>query len=198
MRGTRRRTRRPAAAGSLPHRFHRHRGPRLAEPRARVCFCVLLQCLAGPHAGRAQERFYLPFELSQGIVFQSGLDPYTFSAQIHPSVGFGDDPTKFFVGTSAAAVYTNPDWAFEWGGRVAVHLAKFKKKPVAAGPSVSYATCRFVAEILADEWDLGRITGGVILDIWHGALEIAPRAGYDYRQEGPLLEIALGVELIRY
>jgi hypothetical protein len=130
------------------------------------------------------------------MVLEPGLDPYTFTAQMHPSLGLGDDPTKLFAGASLAAVYANPDWEFMWGGRLALHLATFRKKPVGAGPSVAYATCRVVADVLMDGADLGRISGGLILDIWHGALEITPRGGYDYRREGPVLELALGVELI--
>ena len=157
-------------------------------------FCALL--LHAPGAVWAEKSFSLPFELSQGLVFQPGVDPFAFSVQIHPSLGFGRAPAKHFIGVSGAAIYSNPEWVYWWGGRLAVHVKTFKKKPVSAGPNVKYATVRFVAEVLAQAGDLGRITGGWTLDIWHGALEITPRAGYDYRHEGPLLEVALGIDLI--
>jgi hypothetical protein len=156
--------------------------------------CALLLHLPG--ALWAEKSFSLPAELSQGLVFQPGLDPFTFSVQIHPGIAFGQAPAKHSIGLTGAAVYANPEWVYWWGGRLAVHVKTFKKKPVSAGPNVKYATVRFVAEVLAEELDVRRITGGWTLDIWHGALEITPRAGYDYRQEGPLLEVALGIELI--
>jgi hypothetical protein len=173
---------------------------RQSERGSAATWCVVAMAgaflLHWPAAAWAERNFSLPAEVSQGLVFHPGLDPFAFSVQIHPSLGFGRAPAKHFIGVTGAAVYANPDWVYWWGGRLAVHVRTFKKKPVSAGPNVKYATVRFVAEVLAEELDVRRITGGWTLDIWHGALEITPRAGYDYRQEGALLEVALGIELI--
>jgi len=159
-----------------------------------ICGGIML-CALGAAPSKAEDRIFVPVEIGQGIIFESGLDPYTFSAQLHPCLGFGTDPRKLFVGGSVAATYANPDWKFLWGGRLALHLKTFKKKPVGTGPSLSYATSRLVVDVLMDGSELGRLTGGLVLDIWHGALQITPKAGYDYARERPLVELALGFEL---
>jgi hypothetical protein len=160
--------------------------------------CCISLCLAGAKPGHAQAAFFLPAEAGQGIIFKSGVDPYTFSAQLHPSLGFGGDPSKFAIGASLAGVYANPDWAFLWGGRLTFHLTRLQVKPITAGPSISYGTIQFVASVLMESAELRRLAGGFTFDIWEGALQISPRAGYDYKQERPFLEVALGIDLISH
>ncbi|MDZ7291949.1 MAG: hypothetical protein ONB42_18620 [candidate division KSB1 bacterium] len=157
------------------------------------CFWLLL---ADATSSRAQDQFSLPLELGQGIVFISGVDPYTFSAQLHPSLGFGGDPKKIILGASAAGVYTNPDWAFMWGGRLSLHLAKLRKQPITIGPRISYGSLQFVGTVLMEHADLRRVAGGVVIDIWDGSLLISPKIGYDKKQERPFWEVALGMNLI--
>jgi hypothetical protein len=144
-------------------------------------------------SSHAQSGIYLPIELGQGVIFKPGVDPYTFSAQLHPSLGFGG---KFTIGGSMAGVYTNPDWAFMWGGRLAFHLAELSKKPLNAGPGIDYGTLNFVGTVLLENGKLRRLAGGLILDIWDGTLQISPRAGYDDKLDRPFLEVALGTNLL--
>ncbi|MCI0691771.1 hypothetical protein L0337_07145 [candidate division KSB1 bacterium] len=160
----------------------------------RTIFCSfsLAVFLTSATFSQAQSGFSLPIEFGQGIIFKPGVDPYTFSAQLHPSLGFGD---KFTIGGSMAGVYTNPDWAFMWGGRLAFHLAKLSKKPIGAGPGIDYGTLHFVGTVLLENGKLRRTAGGLILDIWDGTLQISPRAGYDDRLERPFLEVTLGTNL---
>lgn len=160
----------------------------------RTIFCVFgfTVFLTGATFSHAQNGFSLPLEFGQGIVFKPGVDPYIFSAQLHPSLGFGG---KFTFGGSMAGVYTNPEWAFMWGGRITLLLAELRKKPIAAGPSIDYGTLHFVGTILLENNKLRRLAGGLILDIWDGALQISPRAGYDDKLERPFLEITLGTNL---
>jgi hypothetical protein len=160
----------------------------------RTIFCAfgLTVFLISATFSHAQNGFSLPIEFGQGIIFKPGVDPYTFSAQLHPSLGFGG---KFTIGGSMAGVYTNPDWAFMWGGRLTLFLAELRKKPIAAGPSIDYGTLHFVGTFLLEYGKLRRLAGGLILDIWDGALQISPRAGYDEKQERPFLEVTLGTNL---
>jgi hypothetical protein len=141
----------------------------------------------------AQDRFFLQTETGQGLFFAPGLDPYTFSAQIHPALGFGENQKSFMVSGSLAAVYNNPDWAFMWGGRLVLQVAELKKKPINRGPRVVYATLHLVGAMLMESAELRRVSGGFSLDIWEGALLIGPRVGYDRKTERTFLEIGLGM-----
>jgi len=161
----------------------------------RTIFCAfgLTVFLFNATFSHAQNGFSLPIEFGQGIIFKPGVDPYIFSAQLHPSLGFGG---KFTIGGSMAGVYTNPEWAFMWGGRLAFHLTKLSKKPISAGPGIDYGTLYFVGTFLLENNKLRRLAGGLILDIWDGALQISPRAGYDDKLERPFLEVTLGTNLL--
>jgi hypothetical protein len=157
-----------------------------------LAFWILL---ASTTLCRAQTHFFLPIEVVQGLVFKSGIDPYTFSAQLHPSLGFGKNGQTFKISLSGAEVYTNPDWSFMWGGRLVLHLAKLRKKPIGSGPSISYGLLQLVGTSLLEKAELRRLAGGFILDIWDGSLQISPRAGYDFQQEKSFAEMAIGVNL---
>ncbi len=161
----------------------------------RTIFCALgfTVILISATFSHAQTVFYLPIEFGQGIIFKPGVDPYTFSAQLHPSLSFGG---KFAIGGSLAGVYTNPDWAFMWGGRLAFQLAELSKKPLNAGPSIDYGTLHFVGTFLLENGKLRRLAGGFMLDIWDGTLQISPRAGYDDILDRPFLEVTLGANLL--
>jgi hypothetical protein len=163
----------------------------MTNPTLLLACCISL-CLVSATPSHAQNGFSLPIEFGQGIIFKPGVDPYTFSAQLHPSLGFGG---KFTIGGSMAGVYTNPDWAFMWGGRLAFHLAELSKKPLNAGPGIDYGTLDFVGAVLLENGKLRRLAGGLILDIWDGTLQISPRAGYDDKLERPYLEVTLGTNL---
>jgi hypothetical protein len=83
-----------------------------------------------------------------------------------------------------------------WGGRLAFLLAELRKKPISAGPSIDYGTLHFVGTFLLENGKLRRMAGGLILDIWDGALQISPRAGYDEKLDRPFLEVTLGTNLL--
>jgi hypothetical protein len=142
---------------------------------------------------QAQERFFLQIEAGQGLFFAPRTDPYTFSAQIHPSLGFGAVPKNFMLSASLAGVYNNPEWSLMWGGRLAVYVSKLRKTPIKFGPNISYGTLHLTVAALMERATLRRIAAGVILDIWEGALLISPRFGYDRESERNFLEIGLGL-----
>lgn len=141
----------------------------------------------------AQDRFFLQFEAGQGFFFTPGVDPYTFSAQFHPALGLGENPKNFLLGVSVAAVYDNPDWALLWGGRFVVHAAKLKKQPVNRGPRVTYGTLHLTGAVLLESAEVRRFAGGLLIDVWEGALLISPRLGYDRKFEQTFFEIGLGL-----
>lgn len=141
----------------------------------------------------AQNRFFLQAEASQGLFFAPRIDPYTFSAQIHPSFGIGVHPRNFLIGASLAGVYNNPDWSLMWGGRFVLHIAKLQKKPINRGPRVTYGTLHLTGAALWESSELRRVAGGVMIDVWEGALLISPRFGYDRKIERKFLEVGLGM-----
>jgi hypothetical protein len=142
---------------------------------------------------QAQERFFLQIEAGQGLFFAPRVDPYTFSAQIHPAFGFGATPKNFMLSGSIAGVYNNPEWSLMWGGRLALYVSKLRKTPIRFGPNISYGTLHLTIAALMESAELRRLAGGVILDIWEGALLISPRFGYDRKLERNFLEIGLGL-----
>jgi hypothetical protein len=142
---------------------------------------------------QAQDQFSLNVEAGQGVILRPGIDPYTFSAQAHPALGFGADAKSFLIGGTLAAVYDNPDWALLWGGRVVVLLSELNKKPLKPGPNVAYATLHLTGAVLLENSRLRRIAGGLLIDVWEGALLINPRAGYDRKYERAFLEVGLGM-----
>lgn len=153
---------------------------------------LILFCgLALPAA--AQDHFFLQFEAGQGFFFNPGVDPYTFSAQIHPSLGLGATPRNFLLSASFAAVYDNPDWALLWGGRVVLQAAKLKKQPVNRGPRVTYGTLHLTGAVLLESADIRRFAGGLLIDVWEGGLLINPRLGYDRKFEKTFFEVGLGM-----
>jgi len=151
--------------------------------------CLLL---APNNLAHAQDKFFLPVEFGQGIIFQPGVDPYIFSAQAHPSLGFGANSNSLLIGASLAAVYDNPAWAFMWGGRLVLSVSNLKKKPINRGPQVTYGTLHLTGTVLMENAELRRVAGGIIIDVWEGALLIGPRVGYDRKRERTFLEVGLG------
>ncbi|MCG3120756.1 MAG: hypothetical protein ALAOOOJD_03596 [bacterium] len=141
----------------------------------------------------AQDHFFLQAEASQGLFFAPRVDPYTFSAQVHPSLGIGASPRNFLLGASLAGVYNNPDWALLWGSRLVLHITKLQKKPINRGPRVTYGTLHLTGAILWEGSELRRLAGGVMIDVWEGALLINPRLGYDRKSERKFLEVGLGM-----
>ncbi|GEM_PF-3407727 len=144
-------------------------------------------------SAQAQDKFSLNVEAGQGVILRPGVDPYTFSVQAHPALGFGADANNFLLGGTLAAVYDNPDWALLWGGRLVVLLSELNKKPLKPGPGVAYATLHFTGAVLLENSRLRRIAGGLLIDVWEGALLINPRAGYDRKYERAFLEVGLGM-----
>jgi hypothetical protein len=158
-----------------------------------ACLFLLGLMLTSSDAAKAQDRFFMTVEAGQGIILLPGIDPYTFSAQAHPSIGLGGNPQNFMLGASLAAVYDNPDWAFMWGGRLVLFLSNLRKKPISGGPKVTYGTLNFTGTLLMESSELRRAGGGFVIDIWEGALLISPRAGYDRKFEKLFLEVGLGM-----
>jgi len=141
----------------------------------------------------AQDRFFLQVEMGQGLFFAPNVDPYTFSAQIHPALGLGTNPKNFMVSGSLAAVYNNPDWALMWGGRLVLHISKLRKQPITRGPRVAYGTLHLAGAVLMESSELRRVSGGFIIDVWNSAFLISPRVGYDRKIERTFFEVGLGM-----
>lgn len=159
----------------------------------RFCFCGIVFLFSLTGLSRSQDHFFLHLEAGQGFFFAPGVDPYTFSLQVHPSVGLGETPRNFLLGASLAAVYDNPDWALLWGGRFVLQAAKLRKQPVNRGPRVTYATVHLTGTVLLESTDVRRLAGGFIVDVWEGALLISPRLGYDRKFKRTFLEVGLGM-----
>ncbi|MDZ7359171.1 MAG: hypothetical protein ONB46_00380 [candidate division KSB1 bacterium] len=158
---------------------------------ARLFAFTLLTLLA--NSAQTQDKFSLDVEAGQGVILRPGVDPYTFSAQAHPALGFGADAKNFLIGGTLAAVYDNPEWAFMWGGRLVILLSELNKRPLKPGPNVAYATLHLTGAVLLENSRLRRLAGGLLIDVWEGALLINPRAGYDRKFQRAFLEVGLGM-----
>lgn len=159
----------------------------------RVVFLGMVFLFSLNGLSRGQDHFFLQLEAGQGFFFAPGVDPYTFSLQVHPSLGLGETPRNFLLGASVAAVYDNPDWALLWGGRLVLHAAKLQKQPVNRGPRVTYGTLHLTGAVLLESAEVRRFAGGLIVDVWEGALLISPRLGYDRKFKQTFLEVGLGL-----
>jgi len=56
-----------------------------------------------------------------------------------------------------------------------------------------YGTLHLTGAVLLERADVRRIAGGLIIDVWEGALLISPRLGYDRKFEQTFLEVGLGM-----
>jgi hypothetical protein len=144
---------------------------------------------------QAQDRLFLQLEAGQGLIFTPGADPYTFSAQLHPTLGLGETPKNFMLSGSIAGVYNNPEWSLMWGGRLALYVSRLRKTPIKFGPNISYGTLHLTATALMESAELRRIAAGLIIDVWEGALLLGPRLGYEKKFEKMFFEMALGMSL---
>ncbi|MFA6108236.1 MAG: hypothetical protein WDA75_05635, partial [Candidatus Latescibacterota bacterium] len=48
--------------------------------------------LGSAEVAPAEHQLFWQFEAGQGLLFVPDVDPYTFSAQVHPSLGLGEEP----------------------------------------------------------------------------------------------------------
>ena len=141
----------------------------------------------------AEPQLFWQFEAGQGLFFAPQVDPYTFSAQVHPSVGIGPVPRNFLLGASLAAVYDNPDWSLMWGGRLVLYVYKLTKKPIDSGPSITYGTLHLMGSVLMEKAELRRVAGGLVIDVLEGSMLLSPRVGYDRKSKRTFLEVGLGM-----
>ena len=65
----------------------------------------------------------LGLELSQGVQFRQGVDPYTMSVRLQPAFSLTQ---KLFAGPAITTAYTNPDWALLIGGKIGYQIAAFE------------------------------------------------------------------------
>lgn len=141
----------------------------------------------------AEPQLFWQFEAGQGLFFAPHIDPYTFSAQVHLSLGLGKEPRNFLLGGSLAAVYDNPDWSLMWGGRAVVYLCTLRKAPLDSGPSIPYGTLHLTASVLMERAKVRRLAGGFLVDVLKGSLLLNPRLGYDRQAKRTFLEVGLGM-----
>lgn len=141
----------------------------------------------------AEHQLFWQFEAGQGLLFVPDVDPYTFSAQVHPSLGLGKEPRNLLLGATLAAVYDNPDWSLMWGGRAVVYLCTLRKAPLDNGPSIPHGTLHLTATVLMEQAELRRLAGGVLVDVLKGSLLLNPRLGYDRQAKRTFLEVGLGM-----
>ena len=67
---------------------------------------------------------YLSFEIGQGLAMVNGLNPYTFSGRLNPTLAFGEDGRIRVAGVFGPAL-VNPNWDFMRGIRVSYRVLKF-------------------------------------------------------------------------
>lgn len=148
--------------------------------------------------------FFLDLEVSQGLFFTEGITPYTFSVQLHPTVGFGGDSAnvaerkKLELSASIALAYTNPGWPFLWGGRISWRIITIKKMVKAGGMVLSEthpATIHLVGKGLVQDTEFRRASGGISINIADGVFQVSPQMGRDYDQKRNFFEIFLGTDM---
>lgn len=148
--------------------------------------------------------FFLDLEVSQGLFFTEGVTPYTFSVQLHPTVGLGDDAAnvaerkKLELSGSIGLAYTNPGWPFLWGGRISLRIMTIKKMVKAEGMVISEthpATIHFLGKGLAQNTDFRRVAGGISINVADGIFQVSPQVGRDYEQKRNFFEIFLGTDM---
>lgn len=146
--------------------------------------------------------FFLDLELSQGLFFTEGVTPYTFSVQLHPTVGFGGDTTaerkKLELSGSIGLAYTNPGWPFLWGGRISWRAKTIKKMVKVGGQIIAEthpATIHFVGKGLVQSTDFRRVAGGISINVADGIFQVSTQVGRDYDQKRNFFEIFLGTDM---
>jgi hypothetical protein len=162
-------------------------------PSCPLVVFALCAILVSATRGRAEPELFWQYEIGQGLQFASGPNPYTFSAQFHPSLGLGEEPRNFLVAASLAAMYDNPGWSALWGGRTVIYVTKLRKAPLDGGPSIPYGTLHLVAGALLSGVELRRVSGGFVADIVQGSLLLTPQVGYDFDSERTFVELGLGM-----
>ena len=112
-------------------------------------------------------------EIYQGGSFVDGVDPYSFSLRVQPTLG----NNKTHYGPTVALAYTNPKWAGQFGV-----LASFKAWGVSL-EGVDAALLHLGVEGLWElESFLGHVNRGMIgpkLKLDTGVLQLGVRANYD-------------------
>lgn len=66
---------------------------------------------------------YLSFEIGHGLAMVNGLNPFTFSSRLNPTLAFGEDG-RFRVAGVFGPVLVNPDWDFMRGIRASYRVLK--------------------------------------------------------------------------
>ena len=137
---------------------------------------TLLLLFAYTHQSYAQGMLWQA-EIYQGGTFIDGVDPYSFSLRLQPTLGTND----YHYGPTIALAYTNPDWAMQFGAQ-----ASFK----VWGIDLEGVDVAFVHLGLEGLWEsdsfLGTVNRGMIgpkLKLDTGPLQLGVRASYDYVNE---------------
>lgn len=148
---------------------------------------VLLLSLAS-HQAKAQGVLW-PIEIYQGGTFIEGVDPYSFSLRLQPTLG----TNEFHYGPTVAFAYTNPKCAGQFGVQ-----ASFK----VGGWAFSGVDAALIHLGIEGLWEsesfLGNQNRGMIgpkLKLDAGAIQLGVRTNYDYINEAWGLGAWIGIGL---
>lgn len=172
-------SRQPADAGARTRRRSRFDLGRL------FAFLGLLTGLCIFARPCAAQRFALPVDVGQGLVFGDGpRTPYLFGVSLEPGFDLG----RWRFGALVSPSYRNPRWDLGLGARASLFV------PLAARE----VGVRFAAEgqYLPGERS-GHLALGVIGEAF-GLLRVGLWPGYDTKKQRAELMLTIGVDVIRW
>ena len=137
--------------------------------------------------------FLLPLELYEGGTFVKGVDPFVFSTRLHPTWEFGD-PGNFRAGGTVALSYTNPDWAVQYGLRIAFKVGDVSFEEVPAVLFYLGLEGLWESEDFLGTRNRGIVGPNFIIDT--GSLRLGARAGRDYVNEAWEIGGWIGIDII--
>lgn len=154
-------------------------------PRSWIATCLLTALFAALSGSTcAAQRFVLPLDLRQGLVF--GADqprtPYQFDATLSP----GLEVDSVQLNLAIAPAYTNPEWDLGLGGSMSVLVPKL----------LSDIGLRISAQALYLCWESAlRLSLGLGIEAL-GLVRIGVWPGYDFGMERAFLGVGVGLDIV--
>ena len=154
---------------------------------------MILFSSVGKTALAQKTTYLLPLELYQGGIFVEGADPFSFSTRLHPTWEFGEEGT-FRAGGTVALAYTNPDWAVQYGLRVAFKAGEIPFEGVSAVLFYVGIEGLWESSDFLGTNNRGIVGPNFIIDT--GSLRLGARAGRDYVNDAWEIGGWIGIDLI--
>ena len=134
---------------------------------------VFLVLASTIHTSKAQGVLW-PVEIYQGGTFIEGVDPYSFSLRLQPTLG----TNEFQYGPTLAFAYTNPKWAGQFGVQTSFKVGGWAFSGVDA--ALIHLGIEGLWEIdgFLGNQNRGMIGPKIKLDV--GAIQLGVRTNYDY------------------